>query len=82
MDWLLDYRDNQEMHESLDRIDIPIMHPANEAYERYRVGEEFGDWEPIYVIIDKQGKVRDRGGYPEFEWEPTVVQLIEELVNE
>lgn len=77
--WLNNYRNDQDMHYDVERINVPMMYPATQAYSVCEVGEQYGNWEPVYMVIDKNGIIRDRGGYP---WWEDVNALIETILNE
>jgi len=53
LDWILTYRQQYNLH-------IPLLHHAGAAFQRYRIGGQFGAWPPAHIIIDKRGVIRWR----------------------
>ncbi len=75
LDWIQNYR-------SQYNIVVPLLHHANSAFIRYRVGGQFGAWPPVHIIIDKSGIIRWRsiGNYSLIM--DDAQRLIKELLNE
>lgn len=77
--WIEDFREDQNQHPSVPRINIPILYQSGWIYEMYHIGESRGTQMPMVVVIDKQGVVRLRTDWIHFD---NTIDLIEELLYE
>lgn len=67
------------MHPAVERINIPILYQASSAFNAFNIGYDYFTYLPMYVIIDKQGVVRMRSDWINFD---NATDLIDELLNE
>lgn len=74
-EWLDNFQATYDLH-------MPIIRNADEAFSCYRLGREFRTFEPLFIIIDRQGIIRHRSfGRGSITIE-AVADKIEELLNE